>query len=356
MENCFSIDFLTINVKNITSEKLLSLFCSSIQNNEIIIDNFVHRDFGGLRGYSKSYAFLDENFIRLSYHPEHPDFGVSIQLTGQGCKFLKSEDFIRLIQNIRKENKPYSVTRLDIAYDDFNRVLPLEKMYESVYNFQRDNKSIATKIMHESVQFYGGFYNGLEYKNFEIGTRTSTGRVRLYDKRAEKKVDEMDYWYRLELELRQNKAQAFVDLYVDGYSLNDLYITALTSIIRFIDDIYKTRGDCPNADWFDKLLVEFGNSSSKTIFREVLNSLKKKVYPTNIVELLSKKASHLFHQYGNLITLLEMIFPDGFRKFAFENLTDMQLKAKYRAIYEFYFKNGYCPDGFFEVKDSSFAF
>ena len=51
-----------------------------------------------------------------------------------------------------------------------------------------------------------------------------------------------------------------------------------------------------------------------------------------------------------------MIFPDGFRKFAFENLTDMQLKAKYRAIYEFYFKNGYCPDGFFEVKDSSFAF
>ena len=270
MENCFSIDFLTINVKNITSEKLLSLFCSSIQNNEIIIDNFVHRDFGGLRGYSKSYAFLDENFIRLSYHPEHPDFGVSIQLTGQGCKFLKSEDFIRLIQNIRKENKPYSVTRLDIAYDDFNRVLPLEKMYESVDNFVYRNTSISTKINRTSVHFYTGIYNDIGYKNFEIGTRTSTGRVRLYDKRAEKKVDEMDYWYRLELELRQNKAQAFIDLYVNGYSLNDLYISTLTSIVRFVDDRYdiENRNLCHNTDWFDKMLVEFGDCSLNSIFRE----------------------------------------------------------------------------------------
>lgn len=268
MTNCFSIDFLTVNVKNISPQDLLSLFCSSVQNDEIIIDNFVHRDFGGLRGYSRSYAFLDENFIRISYHHERLDFGVSIQLTGQGCKFLKSDDFIRFIQNLRKKNYLYHVTRLDIAYDDFNRVLPLNEMNDSVCNFIDYNTSLSTRILNTSVQQYSGGFNGIRYNNFVLGTRTSTGRVRLYDKRAEQKVEEMDYWYRLELELRQDKSHAFVELFVDGYDLSDLYVSTLTSIVRFVDDRYKTRGDCPNAEWFDSLLVELGNCSSKSIFRE----------------------------------------------------------------------------------------
>lgn len=269
MQNCFSIDYLTINVKNISSEELLILLCDSVSNKDLSVENFAFREFGGMRGYSRSYAFLNEDFIRLSFHPEHPDFGVSIQLTGQGCKYLTEKDFINLVLAIRHKEKPYSITRLDIAYDDFNRMIPLQQMYDSVYSFQRDNKSISTKINNESVKFYGGFYNSIEYKNFEIGTRTSTGRVRLYDKRAEQKIDELDYWYRLELELRSTKAHAFIDLFVDGHSLSDLYISALNSIVRFIDDRYDNdRSHCPNADWYDMFLVELGNCSSKSIFRE----------------------------------------------------------------------------------------
>ena len=271
MQNCFSIDFLTINVKNISSEELLILLCDSVSNKDLSVENFAFREFGGMRGYSRSYAFLNEDFIRLSFHPEHPDFGVSIQLTGQGCKYLTEKDFINLVLAIRHKEKPYSITRLDIAYDDFNRIIPLEQMYQAVDNFIDYNTSISTKINRTSLQFYNGMFNNIRYKNFEIGTRTSTGRVRLYDKRAEQKIDELDYWYRLELELRQEKSQAFIDLFVDGTSLSDLYISALNSILRFIDDRYEginARSNCPNAIWYDEFLVELGNCSSKSIFRE----------------------------------------------------------------------------------------
>lgn len=270
MNNCFTIDYLTVNVKKIEAPVLLKAFCDSVKNNDVIMDNFTYRNFGGMRGYNKSYAFLDEDLIRISFHDEHPDFGVSINLTGKGCKFITGDDLISFIASLRADGYSYSVTRLDVAYDDFNKSIPVNDMIESVYSFIDYNKSISTRIDKRSVCLYEGAYNGVRYKNFEIGTRTSTGRIRLYDKRAEQRVDELEYWYRLELELRKEKSQAFLDMFVDGSGLSDIYISALESIVRFVDDRYEDsshRSHCKNEIWFDGFLEVLGNCSSKYTFK-----------------------------------------------------------------------------------------
>ncbi len=88
----------------------------------------------------------------------------------------------------------------------------------------------------------------------------------------------------------------------------------------------------------------------------MLKKLKKKIYPCSIETLLNKKISAMMHQYGNLITLTQLIWPNLINGYAHRNYDDMMLKSKYQIIHSHFMKFWQCPAGFIEVKDIDYAF
>lgn len=270
MKNYFLIDYLTINIKNVVPTEMISLFCNIVRNNDVKIDNFIHFETGAIAGYNNSYRFLGEKFITFSYHTDFPQYGLTINISGQGCNFLKSSDFVDYISFLKSNEYDYNVTRCDIAYDDFNKIIPINQMIESVKNYMHTGKNVSTKILQSSVTIYDGTFNGIYYTNFKFGSRYSTGGLRLYDKRAEQKCKDLDYWYRLELELRKEKAHAFMNLYLTHYNnFADLYVTILNSILRFIDDSedYHNKARSKNSGWYTDFLAKLGNTSLKSTFK-----------------------------------------------------------------------------------------
>lgn len=266
-QNTFLIDYLTINVKYFDVFRVLSLFLESCENEEVCEENFVFVDKGVLNAYNHSFRFLGEKFMTINWNPEHKEFGVSINITGQGCKFLSYQCMMTLFHNLdklqveydkiyegREKEKEYqrifNITRLDAAFDDFTGVIPVDEMLLSAEDFMINARSVSTLTYPSSVQIFSGAFNKKAYKNIEFGKRTSTGRFRLYDKRAEQKLMDVDYWYRLELELRQEKANAFMRSLLEGYDFVDIFVVFLEKMFRPIDNRYEKNGDCPSAPYW----------------------------------------------------------------------------------------------------------
>ena len=270
MKNYFLIDYLTINIKNVVPTEMISLFCNVVRNNDVKIDNFIHFETGAIAGYNNSYRFLGEKFITFSYHTDFPQYGLTINISGQGCNFMKSSDFVDYISFLKNNGYDYNVTRCDIAYDDFNKIIPINQMINSVQDYVDNGTSVSTKILQSSVTIYNGTFNKISYTNFKFGSRYATGGIRLYDKRAEQKCKDLDYWYRLELELRKEKAHAFMNLYLTHHeNFSDLYVTILNSILRFIDDDYDetNKSKSKNSGWYTDFLAKLGKTSLKSTFK-----------------------------------------------------------------------------------------
>lgn len=266
-QNTFLIDYLTINVKYFDVFRVLSLFLESCGNKEVCEENFVFFDKGAITSYNHSFRFLGQNFMTINWNPAHKEFGVSLNITGQGCKFLSYQCMMTLFRNLdklqeeydkiyegREKEKEYqrifNITRLDAAFDDFAGVIPVNEMVSSVKDFICTGRSISTLTFNTSVQIFSGGFNGKLYENIEFGKRTSTGRFRLYDKRAEQQLYDVDYWYRLELELRQEKANAFMRSLLDGCDFSDTFVVFLEKMFRPVDNRYKQNGDCPSAPYW----------------------------------------------------------------------------------------------------------
>lgn len=270
MKNYFLIDYLTINIKNVVPTEMISAFCNVVKNNDVKIENFIHFETGAIAGYNNSYRFLGEKFITFSYHTDFPQYGLTINISGQGCNFMKSSDFVDYISFLKNNGYDYNVTRCDIAYDDFNKIIPINQMINSVQDYVDNGTSVSTKILQSSVTIYNGTFNKISYTNFKFGTRYATGGLRLYDKRAEQKCKDLDYWYRLELELRKEKAHAFMNLYLTHHdNFADLYVTILNSILRFIDDSedYHNKARSKNSGWYTDFLAKLGKTSLKSTFK-----------------------------------------------------------------------------------------
>lgn len=269
--NCFSIDFLTVTVHDVLPALLLKLFCDVVSNSDLEVENFTYNEVGATRGYNRSYRFLDQKYITISWHEERTVQGVCFNLTGQGCSYLTKDDIVNFVSRLSKLNYRYSISRLDIAFDDFHREIPVDMMVQKAQEYAKgdyDRPPICTKISAESIQFHTVFYNNIEGKNLTFGSRFSAGRFRLYDKRAEQKIDNLEYWYRLELELRKEKSLAFMNLLLKGESIDSLFIQALFMIARYIEDNNVNPAQCKTSPFFEDFTLLLANYTLSCIFWE----------------------------------------------------------------------------------------
>lgn len=186
-------------------------------------------NFQKIKGF---YGYLDRYFydgIHIHFNGRY-DMGICVELSGQGCRNFETYgtgDFYDIFEYITT-NKNVNVTRLDVAYDDFEKLLDLELLLEEVRNgnYVTKFRTVKTEISYENKQENG--------TTLYFGSNQSQIRFRIYDKKAERKREDIPHWVRFEQQLRDDRAACFIALLYSNRDVNELFFEVLNNYLRFV--------------------------------------------------------------------------------------------------------------------------
>lgn len=197
------LDWLSFTVPNTVKSK------DRLKN---FFDNMtvVNLGYGGL-GYTNSAVLGDGG--RLYWNDERPEMGLHVRLSAATLVDVETAPIGMLM---RIKDWGGQVTRMDLAFDDTSGWLDMDEMHmkilsgEVVTRWRRVTRIDGRKIGKDEKM--GDTIN--------VGSRTSEAFLRIYDKLLEQRgegseVLDMDFWVRVELELKGDKAAAFADILCD---------------------------------------------------------------------------------------------------------------------------------------------
>lgn len=180
---------------------------------------FVKGDFG-LYHYRDSILFEG---IRICYNPRDENMGVFVDMSGKGCRSFETYSacaFSLLFKYIIENEDDYNVTRLDVAFDEKEGIIPIEKLGDDTTCENFVSKFDSWDV-HRSND--GGY-------SVTIGSNKSEVLLRIYNKAAERKVS--GHWVRLELQLRRERAFNFLKQYDDN--LGELWMGVINNYLRYV--------------------------------------------------------------------------------------------------------------------------
>lgn len=219
------IDWLTFSSKSDSPESIIDLL--GLQNCE-------WNEMGG-RYYYQNTRY--SGHVYIYYNGVKEDMGVCVEMSGQGCRDFESYSNVtwdKLLEDVVNDEDK-KITRIDIAYDDFDRLLDLDIIANETLagNF-------TSRLTHWNVQ------KGSRGCTVEHGLRSSRAYIRIYDKKAERHRDDIDYWVRCEIQLRDVNASGFGDcLYgKQRKPIQQLYFEVINNYIRYVEpgkDLQKYR-------------------------------------------------------------------------------------------------------------------
>ena len=186
--------------------------------------DFIELDKGNY-GYKRQIA---NGNVRI-YSDGKEDMGIHIQLSGQGCRQVEETlqgDWLTLFKKIIEAEGTFS--RCDIAIDDKVGLLDITKIQKKTekkeYVSRFNNWNITTSCKNDCDR-YG--------KSVYFGSAKSDIRLRFYDKAVEQGID--GHWVRTELQLRDERANIAIQLYISGKTIGEIVTGVLKNYIRFVD-------------------------------------------------------------------------------------------------------------------------
>lgn len=202
----------------------------------------------GFQGFTKRLYF---NGINIHYASHNPKVNyIWLEMSGQGCRAFESlsshADYSIIFQyclsNPVIKGNGVRITRLDVAYDDFEGLLDMPAI---VHDTMPD-------ITNRDLYYFISPFRSREVVLSDKGTCVTIGSsrsevlFRIYDKAAERnREDEIDHWVRCEIQLRRDRAYEFIRLLeCDNELIDDLYFAVLNHYLRFVessDDSNKSR-------------------------------------------------------------------------------------------------------------------
>jgi hypothetical protein len=245
-KNQVNVDWLSLNFKNIDADLLLDCFCQAVNHNDVVVENFVYNERGIVTGYTRSYSYLDTPYIVLSFCEDRKEMGVNIQITGQGCKLIYIDDIKRFLNLVSEYTTDWKCNRLDLAYDDFDGIIPVKKMVQSTKKeLSKDGfKYIVSRIKRDMITIYQNYFDGKTSYNLSYGKHRSARSFRLYDKKIEQKLtdEECPYWYRFEIELRSKGKSMNADIAFEKFitgqkTIFDLFYDEVSTIVLFCEAV-----------------------------------------------------------------------------------------------------------------------
>lgn len=133
--------------------------------------------------------------------------GCCLEMSGQGCREFESfgsGDWESLIKFCIAAGG--NITRVDIAYDDFTGVLPIDIIADMAARYDFTAQSQHLRITHESKDAKP------EHMGISVchGSKSSAIYIRIYDKRVERQNWDVKHWIRCEVQLRQENCKGFL--------------------------------------------------------------------------------------------------------------------------------------------------
>lgn len=162
------------------------------------------------------------------------DMGVWCEMSGQGCRNFEDLTTLKnkwndLFQFIHGNS--LHMTRLDVAYDDHTGGLDIDQIAEDV--------ELQYYI---SCMRYWEILRSSKGTSCQIGSPKSKVLVRIYDKAAERGFDDGRHWVRVELQLRDNRAEELSSIPME---IGEAFAGVLLNYLRFVeldpDDSNKSR-------------------------------------------------------------------------------------------------------------------
>ena len=177
------------------------------------------------------------------------DMGVWCEMSGQGCRNFedlttlpnKWKDIFQFIHGCSLH-----ITRLDVAYDDHTGILDIERVASDV----QAQHYVSCMRWWEVTRSSQGV-------SCQVGSPKSKVLVRIYDKAAERGFDDGRHWVRVELQMRDGRAEEFSRIPMD---IGEAFAGVLLNCLRFVEpdpsDSNKSRWQM--ADYWANLVGDMG--------------------------------------------------------------------------------------------------
>lgn len=223
--NSIIYDWLTFTSKIDSPSSVIDLLGLSCVKFELLKGRYSYKD---------RLSFGDINI----YFNGREDMGICVEMSGQGCRDFETYgngDYDSIFQTIidgyseESASREYNITRLDVAYNDFEKVLDLPLLVREC------------QLLHWVSPFHKWkVIVGSEGCSVEHGdTRSGNCSIRIYDKYMEqinkKGVDKnsLDFnsWVRCEIQLRRECALGFIKL---KNPIEKNYFDVLNYYLRYI--------------------------------------------------------------------------------------------------------------------------
>lgn len=248
MDNCFLFDWLTVSFEGLSFGDCISLLGMSHKTWE-------DQKTGSRLRYAHRLAY---DGISIHY-TEDGDIkhqaGCCIEMSGQGCRDFEtfgSGDWSGLFEEIQYLGG--NITRLDIAYDDFRGLLPIDIIADCARLGQFTSRSKRLQIYYDWPEHGQPDRCALTVYH---GSRESNFAVRFYDKRAERNAwEEVEHWVRCEIQLRKGCAGGFVQQLQAVGNLGEVFCGVLNNYLEYqckTSDSNKSRAIA--APWWQKFLL-----------------------------------------------------------------------------------------------------
>lgn len=324
LDNVFLIDWLTVtfhglqtwDVQHILGMKDVPWSLNNSFVNGYPLDlNFCHIH---IRHGADNPAYYDDpKKARL-------DMGISLDMSGQGCREFESwsnKSWQDLITDIFRcggvLGARMKITRLDLAYDDHSGLLNIWRMKRDVEDRNYISKSKKSMIIWSDDQ-----ETDIHGLTLEIGSKKSPVLIRIYDKAAERGYKHERHWIRVELQLRQDRAQEAMKLLYQRESIGMVASGIVRNYCMFVTPTADSnRARWPIAEYWQRVLDGF-------------EKLRVWVAPGEEYNF-SKTENQLIHQYGQAFQVVYQLSGGSLHNF-YSRCCEVhgELKPKYKQVIE----------------------
>ena len=323
LENVFLIDWLTVTFHNLKIwdvQQILGMKDLPWELNHSFVNGYpLDLCYGHIhiRHGAENPAYYDDP------KKVRPDMGISLDMSGQGCREFESwssKSWLDLITDIFRcggvLDGRMSVTRLDLAYDDHSGLLNIWQMKRDVEDRNYISKSKKSMIIWSDDQ-----ETDIHGLTLQIGSKKSPVLIRIYDKAAERGFKDR-HWIRVELQLRQDRAQEALKLLYQRESIGMVASGIVRNYCMFVTPCSDSnRARWPIAEYWQRVLEGFEKIRVWRAPGEEYN--------------FSKTENHLIEQYGQILQVVAYLHRGSLDSLFLRSCEVHQhLKPKYKRVIE----------------------
>ena len=150
------------------------------------------------------------------------NMGTWLEMSGEGCRSYESygnDLWDLLFLGILQDDSNAHFTRLDVAFDDFTGILDINEIIRDTF----DGNFISKSSYHRITVSSDG--NSCQFGKSDVV-------IRIYDKAAEQKLTDGTHWVRVEIQLRDDRAKAWIKNMVP---FGGLFKSVLYNYLRFVE-------------------------------------------------------------------------------------------------------------------------